>query len=237
MHDTHPLSTGALQPAGLPVNSFPVQDLGRFNEAARRVSKPDVQALWRRLFVFGGAATITAYLTYSLYNVLFVSGILGLETVIFCSLLLLFFSLNTAWLSLSFMTALAGFLVIAFRGKRSIAGLDGLDMSKPMESKPATAARFERPVCVPVTAVLAIRGGQRLCAAVQGWGTGGVAQSAGVFCPRPSLACASKAICAALVELCLRLEIHPSKSACVYRTARDNFRNTGPQPVTRILLR
>ena len=103
--------------------------------------------------------------------------------------------------------------------------------------QPATAARFERPVCVPVTAVLVIRGGQRLCAAVQGWGTEGVGQSAGVFCPRPSLACASKAICAALVELCLRLEIHPSKSACVYRTARDNFRNTGPQPVTRILLR
>ena len=137
MRDTHPLSADVLQPAGLPVNSFPVQDLGRFNEAARRVSKPDAQALWRRLFVFGGAALITAYLIYSLYSVLFVSGILSLKVIIFYSLLLLFFSLNTAWLSLSFMTALAGFLVITFRAKRSIIDTGGLDMSKPMESKTA----------------------------------------------------------------------------------------------------
>ncbi len=137
MHDTHPLSAGALQPAGLPVNNFPVQDLRRFSETARRASKPDVQALWRRLFVFGGAAMITAYLTYSLYDVLFVSGLLSLEVIIFYSLLLLFFSLNTAWLSQSFMTALAGFLVIIFRGKRSIIDVNGLDMSKPMESKTA----------------------------------------------------------------------------------------------------
>ncbi len=87
--------------------------------------------------MFGGAALIATYLIYSLYNVLFVSGILSLKIIIVYSLLLLFFSLNTAWLSLSFMTALAGFLVITLRAKRSIAGVGGLDMSKPMESKTA----------------------------------------------------------------------------------------------------
>jgi hypothetical protein len=69
MYDPYPTSAGVVQPAGLPVNAFPVQDLERFNEAARRVSKPDAQALWRRLSVFGGAALITAYLIYSLTSV------------------------------------------------------------------------------------------------------------------------------------------------------------------------
>jgi membrane glycosyltransferase len=137
MHDSTPLSTGALLSAGLPVNNFPVQDLERFNEATRRVTKPDTQAFWRRLIVFGGAALITAYLTYKLYNVLFISGILSLEVIVFYSLLLLFFSLNTAWLSLSFMTAVSGFLTIAFRAKKSIIGINDIDMSKPMESKTA----------------------------------------------------------------------------------------------------
>jgi membrane glycosyltransferase len=137
MHDTHPLSARSLLSAGMPVNSFPVQDLERFNEATRRVTKPDPQAFWRRLAVFGGAAVITAYLTHSLYEVLFVGGILGAEVVIFYSLLLLFFCLNTAWLSLSFMTALAGFLVITFRAKRSTIDINNIDMTKPMASKTA----------------------------------------------------------------------------------------------------
>jgi hypothetical protein len=102
---------------------------------------------------------------------------------------------------------------------------------------PPSAARSGQPVCLPVTAVLVIRGGRRLCAAIRQWETEGAGQSASAFCPRSSLDLASAASCAALVELCRRLEIHASRSACVYRTARDSFRNTGPQPVTRILLR
>ena len=35
MYDTYPTSAEALQPAGLPVNSFPLQDLERFNERSQ----------------------------------------------------------------------------------------------------------------------------------------------------------------------------------------------------------
>jgi membrane glycosyltransferase len=135
MNAPYPLSAGSPASTGLPVNSFPIQDLKRFDEATRRTPKPDAPAFWRRLSVFAGL--ITLYLTRELYGVLFVSGLMSQEVIVFYSLLLLFFFLNIAWLSLSFMTALAGFLVILSGSQRSIIPLAGTGMAKPLTSKTA----------------------------------------------------------------------------------------------------
>lgn len=97
------------------VERFPLQDLWRFDLASRRRVKPDRQAFWRRLFIFLGALTITVYLTRELSLVLKVGGYAELEMV-----LIGLFVLNIAWLSLSFMTAAAGFLVMALGLKRSM---------------------------------------------------------------------------------------------------------------------
>jgi membrane glycosyltransferase len=94
---------------------FPQQDLWRFDQASRRKLRLDVTAIWRRIFVFGGAVLLTAYLTRELVLVLSVGGFAELEIV-----LIGLFVINIAWLSLSFMTALSGFLVYVFRLRRSI---------------------------------------------------------------------------------------------------------------------
>lgn len=98
------------------VERFPLQDLWQFDQASRRKFKPDYAAVFRRFFIFVGAAVITAYLTRELCLVLEVGGFAELEI-----LLIGLFVLNIAWLSLSFMTAAAGFLVMALGLKKSIA--------------------------------------------------------------------------------------------------------------------
>jgi membrane glycosyltransferase len=97
------------------VERFPLQDLWAFDEASRRKVKPDRAAFFRRAFIFLGAAALTAYLTRELCLVFAVGGYAELELV-----LIGLFVINIAWLSLSFMTALAGFLVVAFSLKPSI---------------------------------------------------------------------------------------------------------------------
>jgi membrane glycosyltransferase len=110
--DLHP------SPVEKGLDRFPLQDLWHFDQASRRKVKPDRVALFRRLFIFLGAALLTAYLTRELCLVLKVGGYAELELV-----LIGLFVLNIAWLSLSFMTATAGFLVVAFGMKRSIVPL------------------------------------------------------------------------------------------------------------------
>src|SRR5688572_21434605 len=100
------------------VERFPLQDLWEFDEASRRKVRPDLSAWFRRIFIFGGMLLLTAYLTRELYLVLSVGGFAELEIV-----LIGLFVLNIAWLSLSFMTALAGFLVIVLGLKRSIVAI------------------------------------------------------------------------------------------------------------------
>jgi membrane glycosyltransferase len=132
MHDQLPLSAKTSTSTGLPVNSFPTQDLWEFNDSKRRKPKRDYGAPWRRAFIFGGAAAITSYLTYEFYEVLNVGGLAQLEIV-----LISFFVLNIAWLALSFMTAVAGFLVIITGRKRSLIDFDALDMNAPLKAKTA----------------------------------------------------------------------------------------------------
>ena len=105
--------------APLPVEKsgerFPQQDLWRFDQASRRKFRLDVTAILRRIFVLAGAALLTAYLTRELYLVLSLGGFAQLEIV-----LIGLFVINIAWLSLSFMTALSGFIVVTLGLKRSI---------------------------------------------------------------------------------------------------------------------
>lgn len=97
---------------------FPTQDLWHFDPAMRRKTRPDRVAVARRLFIFIGAALITAYLTRELCLVLAVGGYALLELV-----LIGLFVINVAWLALSFMTAFSGFMVIVLGMKRSIVTL------------------------------------------------------------------------------------------------------------------
>jgi len=132
MHDTfHPSETPPF-PVSRAQSVFAPQSLERFDRATRRQPKPDPQAPWRRAIVFGGALAITAYLLRELYLVLSVGGIGGLEMV-----LMVLFTINIFWLGLSFMTALAGFVVIALGMRRSLVRANKYDTADPLSGKTA----------------------------------------------------------------------------------------------------
>ncbi len=117
--------------APLPVEKsterFPQQDLWRFDQESRRELHHDYRALARRLFVFGGAVLLTIYLTRELCLVLAVGGYAELELV-----LIGLFVLNIAWLSLSFMTAVSGFLVLTLGLKRSMVNVPTSEQAKAL---------------------------------------------------------------------------------------------------------
>jgi membrane glycosyltransferase len=132
MHDTfHPSETPPF-PVSRAQSVFAPQSLERFDRATRRQPKPDPQAPWRRAIVFGGALAITAYLLRELYLVLSVGGIGGLEII-----LMVLFTINIFWLGLSFMTALAGFVVIALGMRRSLVRANKYDTADPLSGKTA----------------------------------------------------------------------------------------------------
>ena len=132
MHDTfHPSETPPF-PVSRAQSVFAPQSLERFDRATRRQPKPDPQAPWRRAIVFGGALAITAYLVRELYLVLSVGGIGGLEII-----LMVLFTINIFWLGLSFMTALAGFVVIALGMRRSLVRANKYDTADPLSGKTA----------------------------------------------------------------------------------------------------
>jgi len=132
MHDTYPLSDMPPIPVSRAQSVFAPQSLERFDRATRRQPRPDSAAPWRRGIVFGGALGITAYLIRELYLVLSVGSIAGLEVA-----LMALFAINIFWLALSFMTALAGFAVIALGLRRSIADPKDYDASAPLSGKTA----------------------------------------------------------------------------------------------------
>jgi membrane glycosyltransferase len=132
MHDTYPLSDMPPIPVSRAQSVFAPQSLERFDRTTRRQPRPDSAAPWRRGIVFGGALGITAYLIRELYFVLSVGSIAGLEVA-----LMVLFAINIFWLALSFMTALAGFAVIALGLRRSIADLKDYDASAPLSGRTA----------------------------------------------------------------------------------------------------
>ncbi len=133
MHDTYPLSDPPPTPASRIQSVFAPQSLDRFDRSTRRQPKPDYGATWRRALVFGSAFGITGYLINELYHVLSISGSFsGLEIA-----LIFLFAINIFWLSLSFMTALAGFGVIASGARRSLVDLKDYDPRAALTGKTA----------------------------------------------------------------------------------------------------
>jgi membrane glycosyltransferase len=104
-------------PATPPENrlAMPVQSLSRWSRSDERRSADPYHAPWlARLFIFGGAAALTAYGAYEMYQVVSVSRTTVLQWV-----LLGLFVLNFSWIALAFTSALLGFFSL-LRGPRSL---------------------------------------------------------------------------------------------------------------------
>jgi membrane glycosyltransferase len=79
--------------------------------------------LWReRLFVFGGAAALTVYGAYEMYQVVSVGAVTVLQW-----LLLALFTVNFSWIALAFTSAILGFVVLLKGGSRLPAMPGGLE--------------------------------------------------------------------------------------------------------------
>ncbi|HEY0423520.1 MAG TPA: glucans biosynthesis glucosyltransferase MdoH, partial [Rhodopila sp.] len=79
----------------------------------------------RRACILIGTAAMTIAGCYQMYEVLQVGGVTTLEWMVLCLFVLLF-----AWIAFSFMSALAGFLVLLFRIKDPL----GIDADAPLPS-------------------------------------------------------------------------------------------------------
>jgi membrane glycosyltransferase len=119
-----PAAAGQLATPFLPPEvpgSMPVQRLSADVDAAARHKPLRPDSWWapaaRRLFVFGGAALVAGFSINEMRLVLNVEGLTVIETVV-----LVLFAINTAWISLSLPTALAGFFRLLFRRDRRAAG-------------------------------------------------------------------------------------------------------------------
>ncbi len=79
----------------------------------------------RRAYIFVGTAALTAAGCYEMYQVLQVGGITILEAMVLALFVLLF-----AWIAFSFVSALAGFVVLLFRKRDEL----GIDTDTPLGS-------------------------------------------------------------------------------------------------------
>ena len=90
-------------------------------------------ARWRRLAVFGATALSTLAGAFALYRFLSVGGVTGLELA-----LVVMFAINFSWISLSFWTALPGFLTLLLRwGQPGLLWPQGADTVAPLRSRTA----------------------------------------------------------------------------------------------------
>src|SRR5215210_5689622 len=121
------LPLDALKPAHMPMAApsrepgmppehrldMPVQSLAHWSKSEERpLAAPErARAPWlARAFVFGGAALLTAYGAYEMYQVVSVSRTTALQWV-----LLALFTMNFSWIALAFTSGLLGFLVLVVR--------------------------------------------------------------------------------------------------------------------------
>ncbi len=91
---------------------MPAQSFSRFDAKTRH--KPvrprlDARTILARLFVFGGAAALTAYGVVEMYGVINVGTITTLKWA-----LLVLFAINFSWIALAFTGAIVGFLDLLF---------------------------------------------------------------------------------------------------------------------------
>lgn len=99
-------------PAPLPM---PQQSLrtGKLHNPPMPSAPPNMVA--RRVYIFGGTAAITLVALYQMFRVMATDG-LGVLEVVFLGL----FTLLFAWVALSFVSALAGFVLIVTRRRRRL---------------------------------------------------------------------------------------------------------------------
>src|SRR2546421_1713717 len=101
-------------------------------ETRQDSQRPDLASVApRRVCVFAGTAAMTMAGCYEMYEVLQVGGVTTLEWMVLSLFVLLF-----AWIALSFMSALAGFAVLLFRGEDSL-GIDPVAPLPSIESRSA----------------------------------------------------------------------------------------------------
>lgn len=103
--------------------------LDRPKEPRRRPASLQAALPLRRLFIFAGTALLTAAGGYQMYGVVKVGGVTVLE-----ALLLALFLVLLAWIAFSFMSAVAGFLVLLTRRQGGLA----IDRDGPL---PALSSR------------------------------------------------------------------------------------------------
>jgi membrane glycosyltransferase len=95
-------------------------------ETRQDSQKPDWASIApRRVCIFAGTAAMTIAGCYEMYEVLQVGGVTTLEWMVLSLFVLLF-----AWIAFSFMSALAGFAVLLFRGGDAL----GIDPVAPLPS-------------------------------------------------------------------------------------------------------
>lgn len=91
---------------------MPAQSFSRFDRKTRHVpTRPrlDAKTILARLFVFGGAAALTAYGVVEMYGVINVGTITTLKWA-----LLVLFAINFSWIALAFTGGIVGFLDLLF---------------------------------------------------------------------------------------------------------------------------
>lgn len=113
---------GAFLPPESPLAMLPCR-LDGAAEAGRSQVHPGATLMMRRLFIFIGTALLTLAGGYGMYDVVKVGGVTVLE-----AMLLGLFLVLLAWVAFSFMSALAGFLVLLTRRQASLP----IDTTRPL---------------------------------------------------------------------------------------------------------
>src|SRR4051794_22781456 len=122
------VSTPDRQDEFLPVESpmaMSTQALHDFPDQNRVAESAPAPVSLRRAYILIGTAVLTLAGCYQMYDVLKVGGVTILEAMVLGLFVLLF-----AWIAFSFMSNLAGFLVLLFRMRDPL----GIDLEAPAPS-------------------------------------------------------------------------------------------------------
>ena len=104
---------------------MPKQSLRGFRSGEEKQRVVLSSMAFRRAWIFTGTAALTMAGCYEMYQVLNVGGVTALEWIVLCLFVLLF-----AWIAFSFMSTLAGFVVLLFRTRDPL----GIDPDAPLPS-------------------------------------------------------------------------------------------------------
>ena len=104
---------------------MPKQSLRGFRSGEEKQRVVLSSMAFRRAWIFTGTAALTMAGCYEMHQVLNVGGVTALEWIVLCLFVLLF-----AWIAFSFMSTLAGFVVLLFRTRDPL----GIDPDAPLPS-------------------------------------------------------------------------------------------------------